>query len=308
MGRGVWIRFGVQSVLLAGILLVLAGILLDKQKTQIGAVALPAGENGELRSARNAVAAYDASLTGLMARCEQIAGTVSLPQSTYEAARDILAECNNIKAESDIIQENLMNINTPGYRRVISARGSNGRPTDVVRSSRHGRTEHTGIWSDVMPTDDTSFLAVTMADGTRGYTRCGTLRLNCIGELRTPDGLALNPPITGIPTGVTDPNISQNGQVHYTDENGEVQMVGQIALYNFINPSGLSYNRYNGYFRETDSSGSANMMHPGDAGAGDLMSGVVEGSNVNIPEEIAAMSRLTQQLSALRVRLDMAGR
>lgn len=218
-----------------------------------------------------------------------------------------------MQTDIDSIANDLTNVNTPGYksRRVnfqdlfyqnLRAAGLQGaeagqnvpvgiqvgngvRVAGTTPVFTQGSAESTGIWSDVMFGDATSFLSVTLADGTLAYTRDGTLRLNSQGELRTSGGLALNPPITGIPTGATDPSINQAGWVEYTDENGDVQQVGQLQLYNFINPAGLSAIGSN-LWKQTDSSGEANAGYAGDAGFGDLTSTWVEGSNV---EAITAM-------------------
>lgn len=208
----------------------------------------------------------------------------------------------------DAIANDLTNVNTPGYkqRKVnfqdlfyqnLKAAGLQGgeegtnipvgiqvgngvRVTGITPVFTKGSAESTGIWSDVMFGDATSFLSVTLDDGTLAYTRDGTLRINSEGELRTSDGYALNPPITGIPTGATDPSITPSGNVQYVDENGETQTVGRLQLYNFVNPAGLSALGSN-LWKQTDSSGDAQAGFPGEAGYGALTSTWVEGSNVD---------------------------
>ncbi len=213
-----------------------------------------------------------------------------------------------MQTDIDTIANDLTNVNTPGYKqRLVNFQdlfyqnlrasglqgggegenvpvgiqvGNGVRVTSITPVFTKGSAESTGVWSDVMFGDATSFLSVTLDDGTLAYTRDGTLRINSNGDLRTSDGYALNPPITGIPTGATDPSITPAGNVQYVDTDGNTQTVGRLQLYNFINPAGLSALGSN-LWKETESSGQATAGYPGDAGFGTLTSTYVEGSNVD---------------------------
>ena len=66
------------------------------------------------------------------------------------------------------------------------------------------------------------------------------------------------------------------------------QSVGQLQLASFINPGGLEPRGQNLY-AETAASGSPNAGAPGTDGRGGLLQGHVEGSNVNVVEELVAM-------------------
>jgi flagellar basal-body rod protein FlgG len=67
-----------------------------------------------------------------------------------------------------------------------------------------------------------------------------------------------------------------------------VQALGQIQLAGFVNPAGLEP-RGGNVFAETAASGAPNAAAPGAAGLGTLQQGFVEGSNVNVVEELVAM-------------------
>jgi flagellar basal-body rod protein FlgG len=64
--------------------------------------------------------------------------------------------------------------------------------------------------------------------------------------------------------------------------------VGQLQLASFVNPSGLEPRGQNLY-AETASSGTPNAGAPGSNGLGQLAQGFVEGSNVNVVEELVSM-------------------
>ncbi len=269
----------------------------------------------ELASAQTRQEAFFTALERTQTEALRLAGTVGLPDGAYQELRNILEDCKALQTAYEMLAENLLNIITPGYKAIRLNHGANGRIAGMTRLFTRGSAEQTGIWSDVMLNDATSFFCVTLDDGTRGYSRDGTLRINSQGELRTNDGYALQPPITGIPTGATDPSITPSGNVQYIDVNGQTQTCGRIQLYNFINPAGLTFTTPNGpssfgtgFFKETDASGQATAGCPGDAGFGCLTSTWVEGSNVSTFEVAMEFTRLSQMLTAMQARLAMLHR
>lgn len=66
------------------------------------------------------------------------------------------------------------------------------------------------------------------------------------------------------------------------------QTLGQIQLASFVNPGGLE-SRGGNLYGETAASGTANAAAPGSSGHGSLKQGFVEGSNVNVVEELVSM-------------------
>lgn len=223
---------------------------------------------------------------------------------------------NAMQTHIDAIGHDLTNVNTNGYKKrhlnfqdlfyqTMRASGLQGAqdgvnvPTGIqigngVRLAAttpvftQGNAMQTSVWSNAMITDSTSFFSVTMPDGRVGYTRDGSFLVDANGELRTTDGLPLNPPIVGIPIDAKDPNISLSGMVEYLDVNGQKQQVGQMNLYHFINPAGLNAEGGNLWF-ESQSSGPAAQGIPGQAGFGTIRGGWVEGSNVDAVTEMVNM-------------------
>jgi len=129
----------------------------------------------------------------------------------------------------------------------------------------------------------------TIGDGT-GYTRNGTFFLNNLGQLTLGigDGYTLVPPLT-LPTGATNISIGQDGTVQYIPQGStKPQTAGQIQLYQFVNPQGL--NLLGGsVYTETEASGTALQSKPGENGAGTLLQGFLEESNVDPVKELVTL-------------------
>ena len=132
------------------------------------------------------------------------------------------------------------------------------------------------------------FFQITMPDGSTGYTRDGSFQVDAGGQLVTTAGLVLQPGIT-IPANAQKVTIAQDGTVSATvPGQATPQTVGQIQLASFINPAGLDPLGQN-LFAESASSGAPQAAAPGTNGLGTLHQGAVEGSNVNVVEELVAM-------------------
>jgi flagellar basal-body rod protein FlgG len=132
------------------------------------------------------------------------------------------------------------------------------------------------------------YFQVLQPDGSISYTRNGQLQMNGEGQLVNADGYLLEPAIT-IPAGVNKITISETGTVNgYTQGVVDPQQLGDITLVNFVNPSGLQAVGGN-LFVETLASGNPVQGTPGENGMGSLKQGMLEGSNVNIVEEMVSM-------------------
>ncbi len=132
------------------------------------------------------------------------------------------------------------------------------------------------------------FFQIQLPDGGTGYTRDGSFQVDANGQLVTNAGYVLQPGIT-IPATATSVTIAQDGTVQIgVAGQANPQTVGQIQLATFVNPAGLEP-RGGNLFAETASSGTPNAAAPGSAGHGTLAQGFVEGSNVNVVEELVAM-------------------
>jgi len=132
------------------------------------------------------------------------------------------------------------------------------------------------------------FFQVLMPDGSTAYTRAGDFQLNNQGQIVTSSGYVLQPAIT-IPTGVQSVTIGRDGVVTVVQPGSNTPtQVGSIQLVDFVNPAGLQPRGENLY-TESASSGTAQSGTPGLNGLGTLSQAFVEGSNVNVVEEMVNM-------------------
>jgi flagellar hook protein FlgE len=97
--------------------------------------------------------------------------------------------------------------------------------------------------------------------------------------------------------------VDEGGLVKASFSNGDVQTLGQVAVANFANPSGLRQ-LGNSTWSSTGVSGQPVMGAPGERGAGNLMSGVIERSNVDITEELVGLIAAQRNFQANAKALD----
>ncbi|MEN3033229.1 flagellar basal-body rod protein FlgG [Chromobacterium amazonense] len=216
-------------------------------------------------------------------------------------------------ARLQAIANNLANVKTPGFKqdrvvfedlayRVERMPGDKvnadtdsplgiqlGNGTRLVGTSKvftQGSSEITGSGLDVL-IEGQGFFQVEMPNGETGYSRVGKFMPNAERRLVTQQGLPVLPEIT-IPDNVINTTIGANGQVTAVDDGGNTVELGQLQLANFANPAGLLALGDN-LFQETVASGAAVEGEPGIGVFGKLKSGMFEGSNVQVVEEMVDM-------------------
>ncbi|QCT19052.1 flagellar basal-body rod protein FlgG [Jejubacter calystegiae] len=214
----------------------------------------------------------------------------------------------------DVISNNLANVSTNGFKRQRAVfedllyqtmrqpgaqsseqttipsglqLGTGVRPVATERIHSQGSLTQTNNSKDVA-IDGQGFIQVLMPDGTTAYTRDGSFQIDQNGQLVTSSGYQIQPAIT-VPQDAQTITIGKDGIVSVTIA-GQTspQQVGQLTLATFINDSGLERLGENLY-RETQASGAPNENTPGLNGAGSLIQGYVETSNVNVAEELVNM-------------------
>ncbi|HHF09376.1 MAG TPA: flagellar basal-body rod protein FlgG [Candidatus Atribacteria bacterium] len=214
----------------------------------------------------------------------------------------------------DVIANNLANINTTGFKKsrvdfqdlmyqTVRVKGAPNtqenqiptgievglgvRPAAVQKLFFQGDAYETGNPLDVAIEGD-GFFQVLLADGTVGYTRDGSFKLDAQGRIVTSDGFPLEPPIT-VPQDAESITIGQDGTVtaKIAGET-EPQELGVIELARFINPAGLQSIGRNLYVA-TVASGEPQLGTPGFDGLGTLAQGFLETSNVQAVEEMVRM-------------------
>jgi len=98
-------------------------------------------------------------------------------------------------------------------------------------------------------------------------------------------------------------SVGEDGIVRASFSNGDNQALGKVVLANFSNPSGLRQ-LGSSYFASTGQSGEAKLGEAGANGFGNLMSGAVERSNVDITEELVSLIAAQRNFQANAKALD----
>ncbi len=231
------------------------------------------------------------------------------------------------QTQLDVISNNLANVSTNGFKRSravfedllyqtlrqpgaqqtqqnqISSGlqiGTGVRPIATERVYSQGNLQQTGNSLD-LAVQGNGFFQVERPDGTIGYTRDGSFQLDNEGNVVTPSGYLLADNIN-IPADAVSITVGKDGTVSVLQA-GEIAPieVGAIQLATFVNPGGLQAAGEN-LFLETASSGVANVLQPGQEGAGVINQGYVETSNVNVAEELVSMI-VTQRAYELNSRV-----
>jgi flagellar basal-body rod protein FlgG len=132
------------------------------------------------------------------------------------------------------------------------------------------------------------YLQVTLPDGRTAYTRDGGLSLSPTGTIVSADGYVVQPSIT-VPSDTKTLTINTNGEV-IAEIAGQSapQILGQFQLATFSNEGGLDA-MGNNLFLETAGSGSPVTGVAGSTGFGSIQQGFLEGSNVNVVNEITSL-------------------
>mgnify|MGYP000957544458 FL=1 len=213
----------------------------------------------------------------------------------------------------NVISNNLANVNTTGFKRdravfedllyqnIRQAGGQTGANTQAPTGLMLGTgvrvvaTEKQHAQGNMVNTTNPldlaiageGFFQVAQPDGTIGYTRDGNFKLSNTGQIVTASGALLQPAIT-IPTTASTVTFGRDGTVSIELTAGGSQVIGQIQVARFVNPSGLESKGQN-LLKETPASGAPQVLQPGTTGAGSLMQGTLEASNVNVVEEMVNM-------------------
>ncbi len=117
------------------------------------------------------------------------------------------------------------------------------------------------------------------------YTRDGSFTVDAQGVMKTRNGYPLVPGIT-VPPNTKSLNISEDGKVqaYLTGQNQPIEL-GQIPVFTFVNPAGLTDKGGNTAGR-TLASGEAVQRIPGEENAGFIQQGSLEASNVSVMNEM----------------------
>ncbi len=202
---------------------------------------------------------------------------------------------NGFKKDRAVFEDLLyQNIHQPGANTSQTTQSPSGlelgtgvRIVTTTKSYAQGSPTQTGNSLD-LAIQGRGFFQIQMPDGSLAYTRDGSFQPNAQGQLVTSSGYTVQPGIT-IPAGAQSITIGNDGVVSVLlPGQSAPSQVGQLQIADFINEGGLQAKGQN-LLVETASSGAATTSTPGLNGTGTLQQGSVEGSNVNVVEELVNM-------------------
>jgi flagellar basal-body rod protein FlgG len=232
-------------------------------------------------------------------------------RSLWTGAAGMIGQQANI----DTISNNLANVNTSGFKKtraefedllyqtakvagtpatedtVVPVGVQMGHGVKVAATQRmftQGALQNTDNVYD-MAISGEGFFRVQMYDGSWAYTRDGAFKVDSDGRLVTSNGYWVLPDII-MPEGFLPEKItvSKDGRVSVIvpqiDENEPVD-VGQIELYRFPNPVGLTAVGEN-LFKISNASGDPIPGQPGYQGMGQIIHKFLEMSNVQVVREM----------------------
>jgi len=213
----------------------------------------------------------------------------------------------------DTVAHNLANVNTLGFKKSrVNFHDMVSRMADQSMARQAGQPLDTATQvglgvsvaglsrqfdaGDLRRTDSPYDLAIQgeglielqLADGTRAFSRGGTLMRNAEGLLALSGGQVLAGAIH-VPEGARDLSIESDGRVlARLQGQSRPSELGQIALVRFQAPGELAV-LGDGVYRATERSGDPIAAQPGDELIGTLRQGHVEGSNVRMVDEMVGL-------------------
>ena len=219
------------------------------------------------------------------------------------------------EAQVNTISNNIANVNTTGYKAqrtefedllyetVEEAGGRSSNNTEYTvghqigsgakvsatrRQHSMGSPQITNRPYDLMIMGD-GFFGVQVGDQVM-FTRDGSFTVDAQGVVKTRNGHPLVPGIT-IPPNTKSLNISQDGKAQaFLMNQTEPIDLGQIPVFTFVNPAGLS-DKGGNLALMTTASGPPIQNIAGSENAGAIQQGSLESSNVSIMNEMSNMIR-----------------
>jgi len=206
----------------------------------------------------------------------------------------------------DMISNNVSNINTPGYKASTPVFNSLlSSSTSVEGAERHlstgggveikdaifrfvdGEYKYTASPLD-LAIQGNGLLEVELDNGETAYTRVLSLRKMEDGALATVQGHRLAANVI-VPPDVEELRISGNGTV-FGKIQGESDMLelGQLELTLFDSFEALKPGS-GGVWYQTEAAGKRQYLVPGEDGAGTILQGYTEMSNVNMIDEMVSL-------------------
>jgi flagellar basal-body rod protein FlgG len=233
-------------------------------------------------------------------------------RSLWTAASGMTGQQFNI----DTISNNLANVNTTGFKQMradfedllyqtLRLAGTPSTEVTVVPTGvqvghgvkpgatqkifTQGALQATGNTAD-LAIEGEGFFRVLQYDGSYGYTRDGSFKIDSNGQIVNSNGYRLLPEVV-LPEGFLNDSlaISQDGRITVKVAGSDDPIeVGQLELYRFVNPAGLQSIGDN-LMTQTNASGEPIAGRPGFDGMGKVLQKYLEMSNVSVVREMVNM-------------------
>ncbi len=221
----------------------------------------------------------------------------------------------------DQLSNNVANMHTPGYKKTVTNFSDLVAAPTSTQSTQNELNVQAGLGTSLDNTlidfsegtmkftgreldiaiNGIGFIEVISEDGSLAYTRFGGLVINEEGYLTTVDGHVLSDDIQ-VPPEINNIEISNQGQVigRFSGEEDVIEL-GQIQLARLTN-SGDLMPVGNGLFKLSNDSARVFLDNPGENGAGEIMQGTLEMSNVSLVDEMTNLV-LAQRAYQLNARI-----
>jgi flagellar basal-body rod protein FlgG len=228
-------------------------------------------------------------------------------RALHTAATGMAAQESNVNT----ISNNIANVNTTGFKKsrtefddllyetvqeagakssgnteynVGVQVGSGAKVSATRKIHSQGSPQMTNNPYDLMINGE-GFLGAISPNGELKFTRDGSFNVDNQGNMVTRAGHKVFPGIV-VPPNVMKISIAENGIVEaWTQNSVEPMNLGQIPVFNFVNPVGLRSDGGN-LMAATTGSGQPIQNIAGENGSGTLMQGAIEASNVNVMNEM----------------------
>ncbi len=155
-----------------------------------------------------------------------------------------------------------------------------------------GTEMQTGLWSDMMVQGQGYFQVEDPTSNDTFYTRDGSFEVNSADQLTNANGdevldtsgnaIDLTP---AAGTTYASYSVDKYGNISGVEPDGTTVSIDQIGLTTFSNPSGL-VSQGNNLFTTSSNSGTSVLGAAGTGQAGTLISGALEGSNVDLTTQM----------------------
>ena len=230
-----------------------------------------------------------------------------------------LSGLKNAETELNVISNNLANAETTGfksssvsfsdlvagsaYSNPKTVQGIGSTTSAITQDFSNGSMNSTGSALDLAVNGDGFFAVKSTLTGNMLYTRDGNFTTNSAGNITDQNGnnvqifalsgstYATTPTDAQLPTtnaagsNYSGVQVKSDGSVIASYQDGSTTTIGKVALATFVAPTGLLAKGSQDW-SATGISGTATYSQPSSNGTGDLLSGQLENSNVDMSTQM----------------------